>query len=50
MLDRMVLSRFLSGMVSNLALMHLVDSQDLWICLICGNIGCGRYVGGHSHK
>ena len=24
-------------------------SEDLWICLICGYVGCGRYVGGHSH-
>ncbi|KAG8197721.1 hypothetical protein JTE90_001643 [Oedothorax gibbosus] len=25
-------------------------SQDsLWICLICGNIGCGRYVDGHAY-
>jgi len=24
-------------------------SEDLWICLICGFVGCGRYVGGHSH-
>ncbi|KXS16632.1 hypothetical protein M427DRAFT_154311 [Gonapodya prolifera JEL478] len=23
-------------------------SSDLWICLVCGNIGCGRYVGGHA--
>ncbi|CAB4067037.1 BRAP [Lepeophtheirus salmonis] len=23
--------------------------EDLWICLICGYVGCGRYVGGHSH-
>ncbi|ORX66622.1 BRAP2-domain-containing protein [Linderina pennispora] len=21
---------------------------DLWICLICGTIGCGRYVNGHA--
>lgn len=21
---------------------------DLWICLICGNVGCGRYKGGHA--
>jgi len=21
----------------------------LWICLLCGNIGCGRYKGGHAH-
>ncbi|XP_035207349.1 BRCA1-associated protein-like isoform X2 [Stegodyphus dumicola] len=25
-------------------------SQDsLWICLICGHIGCGRYVDGHAY-
>ncbi|KAK9808671.1 hypothetical protein WJX72_001734 [[Myrmecia] bisecta] len=23
-------------------------SQDLWICLICGHIGCGRYREGHA--
>ena len=23
-------------------------SDDLWICLICGRIGCGRYKGGHA--
>ncbi|ODV63186.1 Etp1p [Ascoidea rubescens DSM 1968] len=22
--------------------------QNLWICLICGNIGCGRYDSGHA--
>ena len=25
------------------------SSEDLWICLVCGYVGCGRYVGGHSH-
>ncbi|KAI7693068.1 hypothetical protein SSS_02121 [Sarcoptes scabiei] len=26
-------------------------TQDtLWICLICGHIGCGRYVQGHAYK
>jgi len=25
------------------------SADDLWICLICGYVGCGRYVGGHSH-
>ena len=25
--------------------------ESLWICLICGNIGCGRYTpGGHARK
>ncbi|KAI1370016.1 Zn-finger in ubiquitin-hydrolase [Xylaria arbuscula] len=23
-------------------------AEDLWICLICGNVGCGRYRGGHA--
>ncbi|GJQ78114.1 hypothetical protein Trydic_g2452 [Trypoxylus dichotomus] len=22
----------------------------LWICLICGHVGCGRYQGGHAHS
>lgn len=22
--------------------------QDLWICLICGHVGCGRYREGHA--
>lgn len=23
-------------------------TDDLWICLICGKVGCGRYKGGHA--
>ncbi|KAF8786202.1 BRCA1-associated protein like [Argiope bruennichi] len=25
------------------------SQESLWICLICGNIGCGRYVDGHAY-
>lgn len=25
------------------------SKENLWVCLICGNIGCGRYVGAHAH-
>ncbi|ROT36619.1 RING finger protein [Sodiomyces alkalinus F11] len=33
--------------VSNLC--SVCDStDDLWICLICGRVGCGRYKGGHA--
>ena len=32
-------------------LCHICDcSEDLWICLICGNVGCGRYKGGHAKE
>ena len=24
-------------------------SEDLWICLICGNVGCGRYTTEHAN-
>ncbi|ETS74315.1 hypothetical protein PFICI_14181 [Pestalotiopsis fici W106-1] len=35
--------------VSNLC--SVCDSpDDLWICLICGNVGCGRYKGGHAKE
>ncbi|XP_067015276.2 BRCA1-associated protein isoform X2 [Anabrus simplex] len=27
---------------------HSADS--LWICLICGHVGCGRYVQGHAYE
>jgi len=26
------------------------QSESLWICLICGHIGCGRYTGGHANN
>lgn len=26
-----------------------LSSSNLWICLICGNIGCGRYRRAHAH-
>ncbi|EHK23925.1 uncharacterized protein TRIVIDRAFT_124034 [Trichoderma virens Gv29-8] len=35
------------GSVSNLC--SVCDcADDLWICLICGYLGCGRYKGGHA--
>ncbi|OQR67672.1 BRCA1-associated protein-like [Tropilaelaps mercedesae] len=24
-------------------------TENLWICLVCGHIGCGRYVAGHAN-
>lgn len=26
------------------------QDENLWVCLICGNVGCGRYDGGHAYK
>lgn len=26
------------------------ESSSLWICLLCGYIGCGRYSSAHAHK
>lgn len=26
------------------------QQDSLWICLVCGHIGCGRYVEGHAYK
>lgn len=32
-------------------LCHTCDcADDLWICLICGSVGCGRYKGGHAKE
>lgn len=28
--------------------MECEDTEGLWICLICGHVGCGRYQGGHA--
>ncbi|KAM0331541.1 hypothetical protein ACHAQA_003219 [Verticillium albo-atrum] len=33
--------------VSNLCSVCDTD-DDIWICLICGKVGCGRYKGGHA--
>ena len=27
---------------------HRNAGQDVWICLICGHVGCGRYREGHA--
>ncbi|KAJ3427126.1 brca1-associated protein [Anaeramoeba flamelloides] len=26
------------------------SKNDLWVCLICGTIGCGRHNGGHAYQ
>jgi BRCA1-associated protein len=35
--------------ISNIC-MTCDTTDDLWICLICGNVGCGRYKGGHAKE
>ncbi|CAB3219961.1 unnamed protein product [Arctia plantaginis] len=38
----------ISGVVEGL--LDGVEAGTLWICLICGHVGCGRYEGGHAAK
>lgn len=35
-------------MSENSVCMECEGTEALWICLICGNIGCGRYQSGHA--
>lgn len=35
--------------ISNLCAM-CDTTEDLWICLICGRVGCGRYKNGHAKE
>ncbi|TVY64247.1 RING finger protein ETP1-like protein [Lachnellula suecica] len=39
---------FGSGEASLCSVCNTTD--DLWICLICGLVGCGRYKGGHAKE
>lgn len=35
-------------MTENSVCMECEGTEALWICLICGHVGCGRYQGGHA--
>jgi len=26
------------------------ETRDLWICVVCGHVGCGRYMDGHAFE
>ncbi|XP_013104040.1 BRCA1-associated protein [Stomoxys calcitrans] len=34
--------------MENSVCMECEGTDSLWICLICGHVGCGRYQGGHA--
>lgn len=34
--------------LENSVCMECEGTEALWICLICGHVGCGRYQGGHA--
>ncbi|XP_002096285.3 BRCA1-associated protein [Drosophila yakuba] len=36
------------GLVEDSVCMECEGTDSLWICLICGHVGCGRYQGGHA--
>ena len=33
---------------SNHTCMYCSEEKDVWMCLICGNVGCGRYASRHA--
>ncbi|XP_005188963.2 BRCA1-associated protein [Musca domestica] len=35
-------------LMENSVCMECEGTDSLWICLICGHVGCGRYQGGHA--
>ncbi|XP_055381060.1 BRCA1-associated protein [Condylostylus longicornis] len=35
-------------LMENSVCMECEGNEALWICLICGHVGCGRYQGGHA--
>lgn len=35
-------------LIENSVCMECEGTDSLWICLICGHVGCGRYQGGHA--
>lgn len=35
-------------LMENSVCMECECTEALWICLICGHVGCGRYQGGHA--
>ncbi|KAF6202465.1 hypothetical protein GE061_004866 [Apolygus lucorum] len=30
--------------------LECMATESLWICLICGHVGCGRYIQGHAYQ
>jgi BRCA1-associated protein len=48
--------RYASGIVDEETTLCMACGSDgtgedgsLWMCIICGHVGCGRYSGGHAH-
>ena len=47
-LECKVCSKLPTSIISSLKCEKCKNSKSLWCCLICGNIGCGRYQNGHA--
>ena len=43
-----VCSKLSPSLISQLTCEQCKNNSSLWCCLICGNIGCGRYQNGHA--
>ncbi|CRH02985.1 ubiquitin carboxyl-terminal hydrolase, putative [Plasmodium relictum] len=48
-IDKIVLKFLkLNEIINTLKCKHCDNTDDIWLCLICSNTGCGRYQKGHA--
>ena len=38
------------ALLSSCSSCHHTAASSLWMCLLCGHVGCSRYIGGHAYK
>ena len=38
------------ALLSSCSSCHHPAASSLWMCLLCGHVGCSRYIGGHAYR